>query len=642
MSVSLSLARKPFFFGFIISCLFLTCIYVSPPAYADDRMAGSRHNLQRQHDRHVTRSRNHDDEWNAHYNAPSKDVLQRTESLGLYQTLHQGGLGTDLWYGSQRDDVMELMVQAPANTPYKTLNQLQIKLLLTSADTSLLSPQRAPRPHNDLLTARLNMMISKGLLSQATELYKEIPALPYSPQLAQAGITALFLNGESALACLETKSLQNLAPDDVAFWQQAERICNYILSNKTTPLADIPEAETTDIDETAAEEANESTQKPEQEEAKTDAENTVIAQILSGTTKHLKADNFEALEPLSNWEKAFLMASDKWNLPALCKSQSKPQDALLLSLCINQLNKEGKKYFTLFLHAVEDGYKPVSDLSALYISLKPDKELLKPDVELRDLWKALSKMDQLQQISALYNILIVLDDERKKADVLNRVFALKTKDTALYPFANFVFHGLKDTATDTAFMRVIDIYVQTGRPIPHDWIIKALSHYNIRIETAKEQDKAAIYAKIFNLMMAAGSQMKDISPDLYPPQSLILEHLNEKISRTAKKYYEKLDSSGNFAQYAAGNDYENPSGLTTESNYVMPSVDLLNRLTRTAKKKKTGETVLLGCQLLGEIQPNQLSAEVFHVIRDSLIYVGLTSDARKFTTEVMQSSVQYE
>lgn len=642
MSVSLFLARKLCLLSFITSCLFLTYIYVSPQAHANDRMAGSRHNLQRQHDRHITRSSKNEDGWNAHYNTPTKDILQRTESLGLYQTLHQGGLGNDLWYGSDRDDVIGLISGLPANTPYKTLNQLLIKLLLTSADTSLLSPSKAPRPHDDLLTARLNMMISNGLLTQATELYKEIPALPYSPQLAEAGITALFLNGESALACLETKSLQNLAPPDVSFWQQAERICNYILSNKTEPLAYEPTTETTDLDETGAEKTDKSGLKSEQMETEAEEEKTVIEQILSGTLDRLKAHDFQELEPLSNWEKAFLMASEKWNLPALCKAKKAPQDALILSLCINQLSKKDKAYFSLFLEAVEAGYKPVSDLSALYASLKPDKELIKPEVELKDLWKALSKMDQLEQISALYNVLAVLDDERKKADILNRVLALKTEDIALYPFANFMFHSLKDTATDTAFMRAIDIYVQTGRTLPHDWIIKALSQYNIGLEAAKEQEKPALYAKIFNLMMAAGPQMKEISPDLYPPESLILEHLHKKIYRTAKKYYEKLDSSKNIAQYAAGNNYENPSGLTTESNYVMPSVDMLNRLTRTARQKKTGETVLLGCQLLGEIPPNQLSEDVFHIIRDSLMYVGLTSDARKFTTEVIQTSVQYE
>lgn len=606
----------------LIGAALLFCYVASAPVLADDRMAG--------HQKHQTKSASTTINWNRDFPDTTKAQKLRAESLGVFTTTHQGGLGNDLWYGSRRKNVIELLEDLPTHTDFQSINELTTRLLLTSADTSVLDSQNFKRSSQNLLLIRFKKLMERGYFDRIAEIYKELTILPPYPEVAEIGITALLMNNESAIACLETNALIDYAPEKhVTFWQHMERICTHVLENKLSP---VPSEKT----------SNQENSETNTEEEANSEPYPVLEKLLAGTIKKYKPKTEDEIESLKPLEVAFLNATNKWDLSKLTKKPQKITKPFTLSLMIKAQALKPSQQLKYLLRAIELGYSLKEDLASFYAEHDVDKELLEITLPTAKFLEAIKKKGTLYKLSASYQRLQITREVEDIKRILDMVHSLDIQDTALFSFIKFTPDTYKDHIPPKQLLRLVRIYLQSQTPLPKGWLDTTISQLNQTIsEKTSDTDKAKTFSQIVGFMNQNTWQMASVSAEFLPDFKDLAATIPAELLGIAKKYYEKLDSNVNISQYAARDSYENPSGLTTENNYVMPSVDLLNRLTLVNKKKLMGETILLSCLVLNETRADTLHLDVFRRITDSLVNVGLTENAQRFTVEVILSR-EYE
>lgn len=238
----------------VLGLIALTLCCFATSAIADDRMAGSitRERLDRKSDKA------------ANDRSPVGKILDidmdTLESRGLLDSVKDGSLGEYLWENADKDDVFEMLEQLPAENRYPILFNLTERALLTSADSTLMDGRRATRRDEgrDFLTLRLERLFDIGLFDQTAALYTQDPSEPYHERQARVGVRALYISGQTALACLETNTVKDRFAG-IPFWEKMAMICDQLMYNKAL---EILKASINKEEESSPKESNAKKQQP--------------------------------------------------------------------------------------------------------------------------------------------------------------------------------------------------------------------------------------------------------------------------------------------------------------------------------------------------------------------------------------------
>jgi len=127
-----------------------------------------------------------------------------------------GGLGDDIWSGSQRGATGEMLARLPLATPIRSVRSLSRRLLLTKAEAPT-GP--APRAFQ---TVRLQALLDGGFVGDAAKLAPQIEVKD-DPEFARVQAEAILLGGTPADACGTATATRE--SDGQRFWMQLRAYC---------------------------------------------------------------------------------------------------------------------------------------------------------------------------------------------------------------------------------------------------------------------------------------------------------------------------------------------------------------------------------------------------------------------------------
>ncbi|PJB71190.1 MAG: hypothetical protein CO093_05915 [Alphaproteobacteria bacterium CG_4_9_14_3_um_filter_47_13] len=598
-----------FFLFLLIVALFFT---LAKPGNAfgdnaEDRMAGSNHIS----DESVRNKNEPVPESASSATSEEKIESQNTlkvdftalESQGLLTTESEGSLGRDLWHGSKRSLIRTYLPQIPAMAQYRTLQILTKRLLLTKADSSLVDSDEKLLSGYDLTTLRIEKLMEMGLYKEAFALYSKQQDEPYHEHLARAGILAAFYNKESALGCLELKSLQNRF-GDVVFWQHMTKICAYIMS-KTAGKSD--RLATLNIDF---------------------SDDTILRSIVEKENYHFKPRKIEDFQKLTSLQMAALTATGRLDLGTLKLPAAQDNSSLLaLALFLEEPTLPEDQEFLLMIKAVNAGLKTTENLTFFYED-KAEKHFgkNKKGTSLAG-YRAIKEWERLPYLHRAASNAARGDEQ---AAIMHEVFALAHEygTTSLWPFARII------ASLDPEILKAQDVKIafkilgESGESLSEIWRDRWNKHQN----HFSQMDKSA-FLQLVAYEIGTFSTKKDYTEDPDFIESFLKLGLQEQ--EIIKIAYEKLDKNLKLHNYNVNGVYEKDIPLTSSSDYVMPNTGLLDHLEKAKKEQRPGEIVLLSSIIFRDIPPDKIYPGLFREVIDGLIAVGLTNEARSLAREVM-------
>ncbi|HLW26669.1 MAG TPA: hypothetical protein VKY54_02980 [Kiloniellales bacterium] len=144
------------------------------------------------------------------------------ETSGILEA-REGGLGLDLWQGSDRDELIRLIRVLPDNLESPALRDLARRLLLSTA-----TPPRGgagSAAPGELLRARAERLYALGAHEELLELLQRLPReAREDPALARLHVEVALLTRQRAEACRVTAAGIDDFNND-AFWQEALIYC---------------------------------------------------------------------------------------------------------------------------------------------------------------------------------------------------------------------------------------------------------------------------------------------------------------------------------------------------------------------------------------------------------------------------------
>lgn len=138
----------------------------------------------------------------------------------------QGGLGSDIWSGSPRATIEDLLGRIPLATPVSSVRILARRVLLTTADAPLGQALHA------FQTVRIQALMNAGLLDDAAKLAAKA-VIKDDPEFARVQAEAILLANDAADACGDATRTRLTDPDP--FWMQLRAYC-YGISGQTDML----------------------------------------------------------------------------------------------------------------------------------------------------------------------------------------------------------------------------------------------------------------------------------------------------------------------------------------------------------------------------------------------------------------------
>lgn len=152
------------------------------------------------------------------------DELQGSlpETLGTLEPA-EGGLGLDLWRGSDRDDLIRLIRVVPDDIESPALRSLARRLLLSSASPPTRTASFASSA--ELLRVRAERLYALGLQEELLDLLQRLPReAAEDPLLARLHLESALISRQRAQACrLAEAGIERFSSDP--FWQEALIYC---------------------------------------------------------------------------------------------------------------------------------------------------------------------------------------------------------------------------------------------------------------------------------------------------------------------------------------------------------------------------------------------------------------------------------
>ncbi len=568
-------------------CLFLSS--VQAPVLANERMAGSapKANTPRQSETNKTK------------NSPPQDINYAVlESYGTLTNIRKGGLGIDLWQNSQRALLLELLPILPDDTKYKTLQKLQKRLLLTEADAQLMIRKDSPEaPGQDSLTLRLEKLLSMGAFDDAVKLYTRNPDPPYHERLARNGVLAMFYSGQDSLACLEVKALEEYHQKGVSFWQQAPKICTYILSK--VAQQDGPATKT----------GQKTIKFPD---------STILEKIINKPTFRFTPHTPDELNKLSPLEKALLFTDGRIDYSQLKSINTEELPPAIATLLITDKNLPDKHRFKLITASVGKGNRSPQSLTEFYNSLD-----IPPATKTG--W---------QQIPALYQKAKKASEDAERLAFLKEALDLSAENppAALLPFADLLRKEKAGDFSESHAKIALRLMLQANLSVPQGW-----AKYKTLESMLESSGEKGINKQ--DILTWLAHDISENFPTSFPSKEFdfngLTDVLNNSELQITKIIYEKLDKRDKLHNYVPSKVYEKHVDLTLDDSYVMPSIDLVDSLKKARLEERLAEVVILSSIALHDVPPGNLYAGLLREILDGLITVGLTEEAQELAEEVV-------
>lgn len=519
------------------------------------------------------------------------------ESLGTLSSAGSGSLGIDLWDGSTRGQILQLVNQLPPPRHYGILQRLNQRALLTSADATMMGNRGSIQSGEDFQTVRIEKLLDTGSYLQAAQLYMADQAVAYHERLARAGVQSLFLSRQPTIACLETKTMM-VRFDDQPFWNQASVICDYILGKMAGQVMK------GFADRTAV--------KP------VIAESKIMGYVFDKPGYKVTPRNFDDLKDFTPLETALLLNDRRISLSKLDIGNIRSAPSHTIGMLMMVPDATGELKLALWDEALRRGMITPSELGTFYSEVKLNSK----DLQQAKGWLVIPAY--YQAMSAARD-----KDQKKKLGVEALKLAGQYPAGALSPFAEFL-PGLSAEGLDAALIRrIAHVGVLSGVPVSR----------SIERELWNQAESASGNSPSLALALA-NAALKNFSTEEMPKEAEF-QQLTGKLPETSKSLVfaviEKLDSAGKLHNISGEVAYEKPDGLTdsTDYDYVMPSSDLMENLSSAQKDKRLGEVILLSSIAVSDIPPSKMDPKSVAEVIDGLKTVGLTSEARELASEVI-------
>lgn len=519
------------------------------------------------------------------------------ESLGTLHNANSGSLGIDLWDGSSRNEILQLVNQLPPPRHYGILQRLNQRALLTSADATMMNNRGNIQPGEDFQTVRIEKLLDTGSYLQAAQLYMTDQAVAYHERLARAGVQSLLLSRQPTVACLETKTMM-VRFENQSFWNQASVICDYILGKMAGQvMKDF-------IDRPAV--------KP------LVAESKIMGYVFDKAGYKVTPRNFDDLKDYTPLEAALLLNDRRIVLSKLDLRgiQSAPSHTIGMLMMVP--DAPGDVKLALWNEAIRRGMITPSELGTFYSEVKLDS---------KDLQKARGWL----VIPAYYQAMTAARDKDVKRKL--GLEALRLAGTyppaALTPFSEYLSALSAEGLSEDMIRRITRVGLLAGVPVSRS-VEKSLWN---QAESGGPNNQALWLA-------IANAALRSFSTEEMPKISEF-QQLTGKLPESSKTLVfaliEKLDTAQKLHNISAKEAYEKPDGLTRSADYdyVMPSSDLMGNLSSAYKDKRLGEVILLSSIAVGDIPPSQMDPAAIATVVDGLKTVGLTSEARELASEVI-------
>ncbi len=132
-----------------------------------------------------------------------------------------GGFGTDMWAGTSVGIVQKVLPLLPGPSPWRSLQRLERKLLLTAA-----AVPSGKASGDSLIKLRADKLWAMGDIDGLNALLKGLPDPAYTPALRRLQIDAALVAGDSATACQQAPALRLQASND-SYPEKLQVFCQF-------------------------------------------------------------------------------------------------------------------------------------------------------------------------------------------------------------------------------------------------------------------------------------------------------------------------------------------------------------------------------------------------------------------------------
>ncbi len=517
------------------------------------------------------------------------------EPIGLIDEGVGGGLGEDVWYGSDRDFITARMLEAPRITYFPIVQDLLRRLYLTSAKSDYFNRNgNRPEPGRDMLTVRLEKLEQMGLYQEAIKLYSQIVDEPYHEKLARAGVLSMMQGGKGSLGCLETRTVMNRF-GELEFWQTLNAVCDVAMGRLVPRKGIVPDhagLEVNDIDLGGS-------------------GSKILEQLSRRKNFMYSVRSQEDIEALSPIERAALQTNEAFVFDRFRFNGRAPVSPATFGVVLGNRSINESMHFTVLARAASYGLKPVSAIQEEY-------DLFKNNTREKPVgWR---------QMATFYRLATNTDPGPEQSAMLAGALSLGRSyggAYALTPFADMLTAADPASFSQDMTADAVRIMLATSRTVPPAWLNRLSQGVS---------DRNSL------LLFIAAELNSDLSTES-KVNIAALQNLFGKLSPLEKTLisaaYEKLDKTNKLHNYTSAEAYEKLIDLTRNADYVMPSSDLTGRLSLAFQEKRLGESILLSAIALQGAQPGSVNPGLLQEIIGGWKTVGLTKEARALATEVI-------
>ncbi len=515
----------------------------------------------------------------------------KIESMGFSPREDHRSLGADLYRGSTRSAITELIREQPAVSASPAMQKLVNQVLLTAASTGELVADTSPAPGEDLLTIRMEKMLERGLYEEAATIYSNLDQDPYDERFAAAGITALIMTGKKALACVEVKTFYGNRTDS-AIWKNLNLYCRYMMA------------------------ASESPQKFDLDPAETDISG-VLRNIVTtpGYTLNYAPPSFETLSPL---DRAFLVAENRLVVPAQNETMQTSVPANHIQPLLNLPALDMDARLRLLDWGVQTGTLSGPAIAGFFKSTVLEESAAGPVPDLIRIYKKIKTSDETTDLPALL----------KQAIQLSTAFGPAT----LIPFLPAIEEMRTQPLDPQEVEAVLVSELLANREISYDWLTAAANP-----DATLLPKDSALYKRLIILGYLLGSPESRTPENTAEILDLVAQHKTLEI-QLLKRIIENIDKEAP----SPNNEpkvYENDFDRSGNKGYTFPSAQGIDRLEDASQKNAIGETILLS-NLVLSTSAETPSPDALIAVTDSMKRIGLYDKSLSLTAEAVLTAIK--
>ncbi len=547
------------------------------------------------------------------------------ESLGPLTNPLEGGLGNDMWDGTSRSLVQELIPALPVGNTLRPVQLLARRILLSNGDVSMMRND-TPVEGNanvDLFTLRLEKLLALGSYSDAVSLYTLIQGEPSHDRLAQAGIMALMSSGFPAQACLEVRATHHVAPEPASedeikgknlFWDQVSAACDFIQmesikairepgAQKTYPAKQFDQSKITGV-----------------------PGSKVLTTLVSRADYRHVVSSPADLNDLSALERSVIRGMKRFDYTRLKLKKIRSIPAPALMLMAGDPNMPDNPRAALNIEAARRGLIGTDQLGRFYEELAKKNETANDDdsekkafsARLWDRYLAAQKAQQPSERAAI--ILPILE---------NQVPGLPV---ALLPFASMVASANPATLSPNGIKNGLVLMLYGDVLPPERWV---------RAWTAtRAADSPESHESVLLYLANLVPEILPTDSKSFPNDLLQAFFAPPKPSESSESLaiWELFSGLGRQNALYGITDrefYENDLDLTRFNDYVMPTEGFTEKLLDASQNDRLGETALLAAVALSEYNIGKTHPVVLREVLQNLETVGLKEEAQHMALGVI-------